>query len=173
MSYTYKIKYWTTTINASEWDNSSFSAPANKIYNLNTSNQFNSIWNWWTIYYRCNNWLIELSKDWNTRVNANQTTEETPLMTYQEILTMANTEWYPRTNTMAELNTSPEAYYAELSSEGHIVTKSHKYIGNCRTIDWIWQSYTYRPDPDWPSYNYYYRIYYYDPTRSISQYFVN
>lgn len=47
--------------------------------------------------------------------------------TYEEIVAMATDEWYPWTDTIAELNTKPEDYY--------------------NTFDWLWyMSYV---DWDW------------------------
>lgn len=50
------------------------------------------------------------------------------LLTYEEIVAMANTEGYPWTNTIAELNNSPTQYYNMFSQGGH--------------MDYIWYRWT-------------------------------
>lgn len=46
------------------------------------------------------------------------------LLTSAEIVSMAMTEWYPRTNTIAELNTHPKKYYWQLVNDFQITTQN-------------------------------------------------
>lgn len=45
------------------------------------------------------------------------------LKSYSELVAMANAEWRPRTNTIAELNQHPLDYYNELNNWGHLTQK--------------------------------------------------
>ena len=61
------------------------------------------------------------------------------LKSYYEIVTMATTEWYPRTNTIAELNADPENYYNMLSDWWYLFREQEtdsifEYV---RFITWI------------------------------------
>ena len=60
------------------------------------------------------------------------------LLTYEEIVSMANTEWYPWTNTIAELNNYPENYYDMLDKWNHLY--SNVDIWNKKRIKWISES---------------------------------
>ena len=54
------------------------------------------------------------------------------LLTYEEIVAMATTEWQPYTNTITELNGNAEAYYNMLNDWWHFT----QYIGAVY-ITWI------------------------------------
>lgn len=71
------------------------------------------------------------------------------LLTYEEIVAMANTEWHPWTNTIAELNTNPEAYYNMLNNWWHLNDDVHIEPSSqpqCSDISW------YLPHIDWIKY---------------------
>lgn len=49
---------------------------------------------------------------------------ESQLLTYEQLVTMANSEWTPRPNTVAELNLYPSEYFNELDWWNHLTTYS-------------------------------------------------
>lgn len=53
--------------------------------------------------------------------------KQIPLWTYSEIVASATSEWYPRTDTIAELNTRPLDYINSLSSWWHIAWAQSDY----------------------------------------------
>ena len=62
---------------------------------------------------------------------------EKPLMSYAEIVAMATSEWYPWTNTIAELNSDWLWYYNKLDSEWHLTDTYFSWYGTFPAIDWI------------------------------------
>lgn len=64
--------------------------------------------------------------------------EVIPLKSYEEIKSMATSEWYPRTNTIAELNNNPQMYHDLFDSWWNL---SNDYM---RSV--AWQSANYNAD---------------------------
>ena len=61
------------------------------------------------------------------------------LLSSAEIVAMAQSEGYPRTNTIAELNTAPSDYYTQLNGDGYIAPSGTR-IGNyvLYGTNWPW-----------------------------------
>ena len=61
----------------------------------------------------------------------------TSLKSYEEIVDMATAEWYPRTNTIAELNLYPEDYYDMLNDWNNLQNINFVSIWTKPAIKWI------------------------------------
>lgn len=97
------------------------------------SSRSRNLW-WWET------WITETSTEakavylWNTKVRESQPS----LLTYAEIVAMANAEGKPWQNTIAELNNSPTEYYNMLSQGNHIsYAWSNSMSWSYPIIDWI------------------------------------
>ena len=62
---------------------------------------------------------------------------ELQLLTYEQIVAMADDEWPLRANTIAELNSHWEDYYNSLTQWNHLDSWYDYYGTNYKYIDWL------------------------------------
>ena len=80
---------------------------------------------------------MKYTQHWNIGTWHIQLPEPISLKTYSELVSMANSEWYARTNTIAELNQYPSDYYDELNSGSHLTQVYISWGGYYDAIIWI------------------------------------
>lgn len=128
-SWTGSITTSSTRVNASGyWPGNYYSDSTFIIWSTSWTSVYNNNLRWWVTG-------VQQKQVWNVTEVYVGTTKIRPMTTYQQILDMATTEWDPRTNTIAELNSKKESYHDSLS--GHLTTRAALNSAQYDTIDGI------------------------------------
>ena len=107
---------------------------------------------YWPWNYYSSSTYIKQNWRWDTTDNANlwwwetwmkykvwrRASSEPSLKSCQEIVAMATTEWYPRTNTIAELNLNASDYYTQLNWDGYLAPSETGISGGAYYTSSYW-----------------------------------